>query len=100
MYEYVETSIESGEEIDYRGEVLTPTNRANLNLGYTVDDFAVSWRMKYWASSNDSNIEGNQNFSTGAPLDKFNRFPTVIYHDLSGTYNTVSYTHLTLPTKA
>ncbi|WP_350668539.1 TonB-dependent receptor [Pseudoalteromonas sp. AC71-MNA-CIBAN-0107] len=96
LYEYVETSIESGEEIDYRGEVLTPTNRANLNLGYTVDDFAVSWRMKYWASSNDSNIEGNQNFSTGAPLDKFNRFPTVIYHDLSGTYNITAGTDVTL----
>ncbi|MEM5513814.1 TonB-dependent receptor [Pseudoalteromonas sp. AS84] len=96
LYEYAETSIESGEEIDYRGEVLTPTNRANLNLGYAVDDFAVSWRMKYWASSNDSNIEGNQNFSTGAPLDKFNRFPTVIYHDLSGTYNITDGTDVTL----
>ena len=96
LYEYTYTSIESGEEIKYRGEVTTPMNRANLNLGYSIDDFDISWRMNYWGSSTDSNDGGNTNYTTGLPLGKYNNFPSVVYHDLSGTYSINDNMNVTL----
>lgn len=85
--EYVVTSIEDGTSVDYAGEVLSPDNRANLNLYYTIEDFDFSWRMRYWAESVDSVEGGNYNFTNFEPLNEFNTFDAVIYHDVAATYH-------------
>jgi outer membrane receptor protein involved in Fe transport len=85
--EFNETGILSGDVVEKKGEVFTPDNRANLNLTYGLDDLNVSWRMRYWGSSYDSLNEENFNFTTGEALTTFNRFPSVVYHDLSANYN-------------
>ena len=84
--EYVVTGIESGDAVDFAGEVLNPDDRANLNLSYGYEDWNFTWRMRYWASSVDS-VEGNNyNFTNYAPLEEYNEFPSVIYHDVSASY--------------
>ena len=84
--EYVVTGIESGDAVDFAGEVLNPDDRANLNLSYGYEDWNFTWRMRYWASSVDS-VEGNNyNFTNFAPLEEYNEFPSVIYHDVSASY--------------
>ncbi|WP_068547859.1 TonB-dependent receptor plug domain-containing protein [Thalassotalea crassostreae] len=84
--EYVITSIESGESTDYVGEVLTPDDRANFNLGYALDDWSFAWRMRYWSESEDSVTGNNYNFTNFAPLEKFNTFDAVVYHDIAATW--------------
>lgn len=84
--EYVITGIESGDSVDYAGEVLTPDNRANLNMTYSIMDWGFSWRMRYWDSSVDSVENQNYNFTNFSPLEKYNNFPTMIYHDISAVY--------------
>ncbi len=84
--EYVVTSIEDGTSVDYAGEVTTPEDRANLNFGYSMDDWSFSWRMRYWGKSVDSVEESNFNFTTFKPLTDFNNFDAVVYHDISATY--------------
>lgn len=86
--EYVETSIESGEETDFVGEVLNPDNRANLNLSYVLDDMSFTWGLRYWDRSLESAVEGsNFSFPNFEPLDKYGTFASYIYHDVSAAYN-------------
>jgi outer membrane receptor protein involved in Fe transport len=87
--DFVRTSIEDGSSVDYAGEVLNPSDRANLNFGYTIDDLSVSWRMRYWDASVDSVESNNLNFTDGEPLrlDQYGSFPSVLYHDISTTYH-------------
>ena len=84
--EWVQTSIEDGSKVDYAGEVLTPEDRANLNLSYTMDNMSFAWRMRYIGETVDSVEEANFNFSTFEPLGEFNNFDSEIYHDVSATY--------------
>lgn len=85
--EWVQTSIEDGSSVDYAGEVLTPENRANLNLSYAWDDFVFTWRSRYWDSSVDSVEGANFNFSNFEPLNEFNNFGSYTIHDLTATYH-------------
>ncbi len=94
--EYIYTSIESGESIDYVGEVTSPDDRANLNLAYSMDDWSFSWRMRYWGESVDSVVGNNYNFSDWTPLTDFNDFDAVVYHDISATYFVNDSTDITL----
>jgi outer membrane receptor protein involved in Fe transport len=84
--EYNVISIEDGTSVDYAGEVLSPEDRANLNLAYRMDDWSFAWRMRYWGESVDSVEEANFNFSTFAALEDSNNFDAVLYHDISATY--------------
>lgn len=90
------TGIESGETVEYAGQVFTPDNRANLNLSYGIDDLNFSWRMRYWDRSVDSVDGGNFNYTDFTPLNEYNEFPSVVYHDVSGTYSFSDNTDLTL----
>ncbi len=94
--EYIYTSIESGESVDYVGEVTTPDDRANLNLAYTMDDWSFSWRMRYWGESVDSIQEFNRNMTNYEPLTDFNDFDAVLYHDITATYFVNENTDVTL----
>ena len=96
LRKYDVTGIESGETIEYAGQVFTPDNRANLNLTYLLDDLSVSWRMRYWDRSLDSVDGGNFNYSDFTPLEKYNEFPSVVYHDISGSYAISDNTDITL----
>ncbi|TLU64860.1 TonB-dependent receptor [Thalassotalea litorea] len=96
LIEYIQTSIEDGSEIDFTGQVFTPENRANLNLGYQLDDWAFAWRMRYWDSSKDSVDGGNFNFTDFAPLADANVFPSVVYHDIFASWYITDDTSLTL----
>ncbi|WP_371372696.1 TonB-dependent receptor plug domain-containing protein [Thalassotalea aquiviva] len=84
--EWIETSIEDGTSVDYVGEVLTPDNRANLNITYLWDDFTVTWRTRFWDKSVDSVNEDNFNFSNFEPLQESNTFGSYIMHDLAADY--------------
>lgn len=84
--EWLQTSIEDGSVIDFAGEARFPDNTANLNLRYSINDMAFSWRMRYVGSTVDSVNESNFNFTTGDPLVAFNEFDAEVYHDLSATY--------------
>jgi outer membrane receptor protein involved in Fe transport len=84
--EYNVISIEDGSTVDYAGEVLSPEDRANLNFAYRMDNWSFAWRMRYWGESVDSVEEANYNFTTWAPLEEFNEFDAVVYHDISATY--------------
>ena len=96
LRKYDVTGIESGETIEYAGQVFTPDNRANLNLTYLLDDLSVSWRMRYWDRSVDSVDGGNFNYTDFTPLDEYNEFPSVVYHDISGSYAISDNTDITL----
>ncbi|WP_283710525.1 TonB-dependent receptor domain-containing protein [Pseudoalteromonas prydzensis] len=96
LRKYDTTGIESGETVEYAGEVLTPDNRANLNLTYGMDDLNVSWRMRYWDRSVDSVEGANFNYTDFTPLEKYNNFPSVVYHDVSAGYNFTDNTSVTL----
>lgn len=85
--EYTQTSIEDGTALKQAGEILTPRNRANLNLNYTIDDLKVTWSTRYWGDSVDSRNEENFNFSTGEPLTTLNEVDAVFYHDMNLRYN-------------
>ncbi|MEZ9819283.1 TonB-dependent receptor [Shewanella sp. 10N.286.45.A1] len=85
--EYVITGIESGEAVDYVGQVLTPEHRANLNLAYGIDDFSFAWRMRYWDEAVDSINGENFNFNSGQPLTVGNEIDAVVYHDINARYN-------------
>ncbi|MCL1049481.1 TonB-dependent receptor [Shewanella abyssi] len=85
--EYVIAGIESGETVDYVGEVLTPEHRANLNLSYGIDDFNFAWRMRYWDEAVDSINGENFNFYSGEPLTVGNEIDAVVYHDINARYN-------------
>jgi iron complex outermembrane receptor protein len=89
-YEYVETEIlDPTQIVDFRGEVLNPKDRANLNLGYEINDLNVSWRMRYWSKSLDSVEDNNANLTDFAALrrDGFGQFASFVYHDISATYH-------------
>ncbi|MBE0379544.1 TonB-dependent receptor domain-containing protein [Pseudoalteromonas prydzensis] len=96
LRQYDITGIESGETIEYAGQVYTPDNRANLNLNYGFEDFNFSWRMRYWDRSVDSVDGGNFNYTDFTPLVEYNEFPSVVYHDISGTYSFSDSTDVTL----
>ena len=96
LSKYDTTGIESGETVEYAGEVLTPDNRANLNLTYGMEDLNVSWRMRYWDRSVDSVEGANFNYTDFTPLEKYNNFPSVVYHDVSAGYNFTDNTSVTL----
>jgi iron complex outermembrane recepter protein len=85
--EYTETSIEDGTFLKQAGEILTPRNRANLNLNYTIDDLKVTWSTRFWGASVDSRNDENFNFTTGDPLTTFNEVDAVFYHDMNLRYN-------------
>ncbi|MBW3164164.1 TonB-dependent receptor domain-containing protein [Ferrimonas balearica] len=84
--EYVRTSIESADSVDYAGEVVYPENRAVMNLGYRLNQFDVSWRMRFWGSVVDSKDGDNLNLGTGLPLTNANHIDAVTYHDLNFGY--------------
>ncbi|WP_172439781.1 TonB-dependent receptor domain-containing protein [Pseudoalteromonas piscicida] len=90
-----EEGIESGDVVERAGEIFTPDNRANLNVGYTKDDLSVSWRMRYWERSLDSADGGNFNFTNFGPLEKYNEYPSAVYHDLAATYHFTDSTEVT-----
>lgn len=94
--EYVITSIEDGTSVDYVGEVLSPDDRANLNLRYTMDDMSFSWRMRYWGKSVDSVEEANAVYFVWTPLEEYNNFDAVVYHDISATYFVNDNTNVSL----
>jgi outer membrane receptor protein involved in Fe transport len=86
--EYVQTSIEGGEEVDFVGEVLNPDNRANLNLSYALEDVSFTWGLRYWDRSLETAVEGgNFSFPLGDPLTTYGTFASYIYHDASAAYN-------------
>jgi iron complex outermembrane recepter protein len=87
LNEYATTSIEDGSVEQSAGEILTPRNRANLNLNYTIDDLKVSWSTRYWGASVDSRIGNNFNFSDFESLTTFNEVDAVFYHDMNVRYN-------------
>lgn len=84
--EWVETSIADGSSVDYAGEVLTPENRANLNMSYLWDELTVTWRTRYWDSSKDSVNGANFNFTDFEPLQASNTFGSYVIHDISASY--------------
>ncbi len=84
--EYLVTSIEDGTSVDYAGEVTSPDDRANINFGYRMDNWSFAWRMRYWGEAVDSVEGANYNFTTWVPLEEFNNFDAVLYHDVSATY--------------
>jgi len=94
--EYIITSIEDGTSVDYAGEVLSPDDRANLNLRYTMDDMSFSWRMRYWGKSVDSVNEENFVYFVWSPLEEYNNFDAVVYHDISATYFVNDSTNVSL----
>ncbi|TKB44674.1 TonB-dependent receptor plug domain-containing protein [Thalassotalea mangrovi] len=96
LIEYIQTSIEDGSEIDFTGQVFTPENRANLNLGYELDSWAFAWRMRYWDSSVDSVDGSNFNFTDFAALEGANVFPSVVYHDIFATWYITDATNVTV----
>lgn len=96
LRKYDTTGIESGETVESAGQVFTPDNRANLNLTYGMDDLNVSWRMRYWDRSVDSVEGANFNYTDFTPLEKYNNFPSVVYHDVSAGYNFTDNTSVTL----
>ncbi|WP_394173981.1 TonB-dependent receptor plug domain-containing protein [Thalassotalea litorea] len=96
LIEYIETGIKDGSEIDFTGQVFTPDNRANLNLGYQLDSWAFAWRMRYWDSSVDSTNGDNFNFTNFEALKESNVFPSVVYHDIFATWYVTDSTNLTL----
>ncbi|RLV60330.1 TonB-dependent receptor [Parashewanella curva] len=90
------TPLRGGETIDSVGEVLSPDDRANLNLYYTLNELDLSWRMRYWSASTDSNEGSNFNFTNFKPLEKFNNFGGVVYHDMSVGYHITDKVQATL----
>ncbi len=78
------------------GEVLYPENRAVLNLGYTLNDWEASWRIRHWDSVKDSNTPEltNENSDVfGNPVHPSkNELPTYVYNDFSVSYGTGQYT--------
>lgn len=94
--EYIITSIADGTSVDYAGEVLSPDDRANLNLRYTMDDMSFSWRMRYWGKSVDSVDEENFVYFAWSPLEEYNNFDAVVYHDISATYFVSDNTNVSL----
>ncbi|ETJ46914.1 TonB-dependent receptor domain-containing protein [Pseudoalteromonas agarivorans] len=96
LIKYDETGIISGETVEKAGQVFTPDNRANLNLSYGLEDLNLSWRMRYWDRSKDSVDGGNFNYTDFTPLEKYNEFPSVVYHDISAGYSFSDSTNVTL----
>lgn len=84
--EYSVESIYDGSVENYEGEITTPNHRANLNLGYSLNELSFSWRMRYWDSAKDSMNGYNYNFTNFAPLNEFNNVGSVTYHDISARY--------------
>ncbi|WP_286263177.1 TonB-dependent receptor domain-containing protein [Thalassotalea atypica] len=79
--EYTITGIENGDVDERAGEVLYPELRFNTTIGYTYNNFNVSWRLRYWDDVVDDNNKETQKFT-----DELNEFDAVYYHDLSAKY--------------
>lgn len=93
---YNKTSIDDGTVVKFAGQVFTPKNRANLNLGYKLDDLSFAWRMRYWESSLDSVEGSNYNYTNFEPLTTYNRFGGVVYSDISAGYDLNDNTNVML----
>ncbi|TKB48228.1 TonB-dependent receptor [Ferrimonas sediminicola] len=85
--ELVTTGILSGDAVDEAGEILTPENRAVLNLFYDYGDLTAAWRIRYWDQVVDSKEGDNFNFTDFEPLDEYNSVGSYFYHDLNLAYN-------------
>ncbi len=97
--EWKETSIEDGSSVDFAGEVLTPENRANLNLSYQLEDLTLTWRTRFWDRSEDSVNEDNFNWTDFEPLQESNTFGSYVLHDLSTDYFLNEHTQVGLVIK-
>ncbi len=85
----------SSARFDYAGEILTPDNRATSRVTYTVGDWSVFWRARFWDRSKDSNtpelFNENDCFCALGLAPSANEVPSYVYNDFSVSYNRDSY---------
>jgi len=73
------------------GEILYPKDRVVLNIGYRMDSWDASWRVRHWDRVKDSNTpeltnENSDVFGNPVAPSK-NEVPTYIYNDFSIAYS-------------
>jgi outer membrane receptor protein involved in Fe transport len=95
LLKWDEIGILSGDVDENAGEILTPENRATGRLSYTVGDWSAFWRVRYWASSKDSNtpelFNENDCFCANGLAPSANEVASYVYNDVSITYTRDSY---------
>jgi outer membrane receptor protein involved in Fe transport len=79
-----QTGIVSGLTDDFVGEVLTPEHRWVASSTYSLDNLAVTWRMRFWDEVQDNNEASDGGRLFGSPL---NDLDSVWYHDLQAAYD-------------
>jgi len=68
-----------GVDPNFGGRVVAfPKLRSNLSLGYSTDNWDVSWTARYQSNSDDSEA---------LPENVSNRTGTYVYHDVQGSYH-------------
>jgi len=81
----------SSARFDNAGEILTPDNRATSSVTYTVGDWSVFWRARYWDRSKDSNtpelFNENDCFCALGLAPSANEVPSYVHNDFSVSYN-------------
>ena len=95
LIDWDEIGIESGDVDDNAGEILTPDNRATGTLSYTMGDWQVFWRARYWDRSKDSNtpelFNENDCFCSLGLDPSVNEVASYVYNDFSIGYSPGQY---------
>lgn len=95
LFKFDTIGIVDGSLDEDAGEVLYPENRVVLNIGYRMDDWDASWRIRHWDRVKDSNTPEltNENSDVfGNPVGPSkNEMPTYIYNDFSIAYSGDQY---------
>jgi len=87
---------EDGDVDDRLGEVLYPEHRWIMTTEYTLDNLAITWRMRFWDDVKDSNTPELQNDNaaiqiSGGSISGFafaeNDVESIFYHDLRVHYD-------------
>jgi len=90
-----EIGIISGDIDDNAGEILTPDNRATGRISYTMGDWSVFWRLRYWDRAKDSNtpelFNENDCFCSLGLDPNINEVSSYVYNDISVSYTRDSY---------
>ncbi|MGI9287442.1 MAG: TonB-dependent receptor plug domain-containing protein [Pseudomonadales bacterium] len=69
----------AGDKQDFKGEVLFPELRFNVNLSYDLNNFNVYTQLRYWDETVDRNDDNPHN-------SDLNEFDSIVYVDLRASF--------------
>ncbi len=95
LFQFDTIGIVDGSLDEDAGEILYPENRVVLSIGYTMNEWDASWRIRHWDRVKDSNTpeltnENSDVFGNPVAPSK-NEMPTYIYNDFSIAYSSDRY---------